>query len=231
MTLRATYSLAFSAGVTDGDCRPTRSLQHRTLRGAARPQDDRSAQATLGGEGPRRDVCVVDPIEARIAPVNNGGIYYTGPSEDWSRLGRMWWSVPDGIDTFAIWKEITTVYHEGAPGHHLQFSQTLAEQENLNRWQRLMCWVSGCGEGWAFYAERLMGELGYLDDPGAHLGMLDAQLMGAANVALDIGVHLELEIPAGTGWREGEARSSQSRRLPCVGNLEGARASLSRLPG
>ncbi len=34
--------------------------------------------------------------------------------------------------------------------------------------------------------------------------MLDAQLMGAANVALDIGVHLELEIPAGTGWREGE---------------------------
>jgi uncharacterized protein (DUF885 family) len=28
--------------------------------------------------------------------------------------------------------------------------------------------------------------------------------MGAANVALDIGVHLELEIPAGTGWREGE---------------------------
>jgi Uncharacterized protein conserved in bacteria len=49
-----------------------------------------------------------------------------------------------------------------------------------------------------------MGELGYLDDPGVHLGMLDAQLMGAANVALDIGVHLELEIPAGTGWREGE---------------------------
>ena len=49
----------------------------------------------------------------------------------------MWWSVPDGIDTFATWKEVTTVYHEGAPGHHLQNSQTLAEQENLNRWQRL----------------------------------------------------------------------------------------------
>jgi uncharacterized protein (DUF885 family) len=143
-------------------------------------------------------------IEALIAPVNNGGIYYTAPSEDWSRPGRMWWSVPDGTDTFATWKEVTNVYHEGAPGHHLQRSQTLAEQENLNRWQKLMCWVPGSGEGWATYAERLMGELGYLDDPGAHLGMLDAQLMGAANVALDIGVHLELEIPAGTGWREGE---------------------------
>ncbi len=49
-----------------------------------------------------------------------------------------------------------------------------------------------------------MGELGYLDDPGAHLGMLDGQLLLAALVALDIGVHLELEIPEGTGWREGE---------------------------
>ena len=28
------------------------------------------------------------------------------------------------------------------------------------------CWVSGHGEGWALYAERLMDDLGYLDDPG-----------------------------------------------------------------
>jgi uncharacterized protein (DUF885 family) len=144
-------------------------------------------------------------IEAMIAPVNDGGIYYSEPSEDWSRPGRMWWSVPSGLDSFATWKEVTTVYHEGVPGHHLQISQSLAGQENLNRWQRLMSWVSGYGEGWATYAERLMGELGYLDDdPGAYLGMLDMQMMSAANVALDIGVHLELEIPKGTGWREGE---------------------------
>ena len=58
-----------------------------------------------------------------------------------------------------------------------------------------MCWVSGHGEGWALYSKRLMGELGYLDDPGAHLGMLEGQLLLAAQVALDIGVHLELEIP------------------------------------
>ena len=144
-------------------------------------------------------------IEAMIAPVNDGGIYYSEPSEDWSRPGRMWWSVPSGLDSFATWKEVTTVYHEGVPGHHLQISQSLTEQENLNRWQRRMSWVSGYGEGWATYAERLMGELGYLDDdPGAYLGMLDMQMMPAANVALDIGVHLELEIPRGTGWREGE---------------------------
>src|SRR5580693_3722110 len=144
-------------------------------------------------------------IEAMIAPVDDGGISYSEPSEDWSRPGRMWWSVPSGLDSFATWKEVTTVYHEGVPGHHLQISQSLTERETLNRWQRLMSWVSGYGEGWATYAERLMSELGYLDDdPGAYLGMLDMQMMSAANVALDIGVHLELEIPKGTGWREGE---------------------------
>jgi uncharacterized protein (DUF885 family) len=143
-------------------------------------------------------------IEAMIAPTNDGGIYYSGPSEDWSRPGRMWWSVPEGMETFGTWKEVTTVYHEGVPGHHLQISQTVAEQQTLNRWQRRMGWVSGHGEGWALYAERLMGELGYLDDPGEYLGMLDGQLLLAAQVALDIGVHLELKIPKGAGWREGE---------------------------
>jgi uncharacterized protein (DUF885 family) len=143
-------------------------------------------------------------IEAMIAPTADGGIYYTGPSEDWSRPGRMWWTVPGGVEEFSTWKEITTIYHEGAPGHHLQVSQAVFEKESLNRWQRLLCWVSGHGEGWALYAERLMEELGYLSDPGALLGMLDAQLLRAARVVVDLGVHLELPMAAGTGWREGE---------------------------
>jgi uncharacterized protein (DUF885 family) len=142
-------------------------------------------------------------IEAVIAPTNDGGMSYTGPSDDWSRPGRIFWSVPDGVETFSTWKEATVVYHEGVPGHHLQMSHAMAERENLNRWQR-MSWVSGHGEGWALYAERLMGELGYLDDPGAYLGMLDSQQLLAAQVPLDIGVHLELDVPRGTGWREGQ---------------------------
>src|SRR3984957_7044786 len=142
-------------------------------------------------------------VEAVIAPTSDGGIWYTAPSDDWSRPGRMWWSVPAGVETFATWKEVTVVYHEGVPGHHLQISHALANTESLNRWQRLS-WVSGHGEGWALYAERLMGELGYLDDPGAYLGMLDSQQLFAAQVTLDIGVHLELDVPRGGGRREGE---------------------------
>ena len=143
-------------------------------------------------------------IEACLAPTGDGGVYYTGPSEDWSRPGRMWWSVPEGIDEFSTWQEITTVYHEGAPGHHLQISAAVANQATLNRWQRLVCWVSGHGEGWALYSERLMEELGYLEDPGAHMGMLDGQMLRAARVVVDLGVHLRLEVPKGAGWREGE---------------------------
>ena len=148
-------------------------------------------------------------IEAMIAPTSDGGIYYTGPSEDWTRPGRMWWTVPDGVEQFSTWKEITTIYHEGVPGHHLQVSQAVFEKESLNRWQRLLCWVSGHGEGWALYAERLMEELGYLADPGALLGMLDGQLLRASRVVVDLGVHLQLPIPAGTGWHEGETWNAE----------------------
>ncbi|MGI8434550.1 MAG: DUF885 domain-containing protein [Nocardioidaceae bacterium] len=135
-------------------------------------------------------------IECCLAPTNDGGIYYTGPSEDWSRPGRMWWAVPSGVDEFSTWREVTTVYHEGVPGHHLQVGQTAYRSDLLNRWQRTMCWVSGHGEGWALYAERLMDDLGYLADPGDKLGMLDGQGMRAARVIVDIGVHLGLRIPA-----------------------------------
>jgi uncharacterized protein (DUF885 family) len=134
-------------------------------------------------------------LECRIAPTQTGGIYYTAPSDDFSRPGRMWWSVPEGVTTFNTWREKTTVYHEGVPGHHLQIGQAVYERATLNSWRRLACWVSGHGEGWALYAERLMADLGFLADPGDRLGMLDGQRMRAARVVLDIGVHLGLPCP------------------------------------
>ena len=134
-------------------------------------------------------------IECCIAPTNEGGIYYTGPSPDFSRPGRMWWSVPEGEETFTTWRETSTVYHEGVPGHHLQIAIATALQGTMNSWRTNMLWVSGHGEGWALYAERLMEELGYLKDQGDRMGMLNAQRMRAARVVFDIGVHCEMPIP------------------------------------
>ncbi|WP_030144314.1 DUF885 domain-containing protein [Glycomyces sp. NRRL B-16210] len=146
-------------------------------------------------------------IECKIAPTEDGAIYYTGPSEDFSRPGAMWWSVPEGQQLFGKWREKSTVYHEGVPGHHLQVGQTMARVELLNRFQRQLMWCSGHGEGWALYSERLMDELGYYDDdPAGRLGMLDAQAFRAARVVVDIGLHCEFTIPEDNpfGWRPGE---------------------------
>jgi uncharacterized protein (DUF885 family) len=138
-------------------------------------------------------------IECMIAPTQEGGIYYTGPTDDFSRPGRMWWSVPEGVTEFDTWRELTTVYHEGVPGHHLQIAQAVYNRSELNSWRRLLAGTSGHAEGWALYAERLMEQLGYLDDPADRLGMLDGQRMRAARVVLDIGVHLGKPRLDGTG--------------------------------
>jgi len=138
-------------------------------------------------------------LECMIAPTQSGGIYYTPPTDDFSRPGRMWWSVPPGVTEFNTWRELTTVYHEGVPGHHLQVAQAVFNKDDLNDWRRNVSWSSGHGEGWALYAERLMLDLGYLDDPGDRLGMLDGQRMRAARVVLDIGVHLSKPKLTGEG--------------------------------
>jgi uncharacterized protein (DUF885 family) len=144
----------------------------------------------------------VRTIEGRVIEVSGLGVYYTGPSEDFRRPGRMWWSLPAGVEDMTTWRETTTVFHEGVPGHHLQIGQTVYNAALLNRWQRLLMECSAHAEGWALYAERLMDELGFLADPGDRLGMLDAQELRAARVVLDIGVHLQLPLPASEGLGE-----------------------------
>jgi len=136
-------------------------------------------------------------VEAMIAPPGGAAaMYYTGPSEDFSRPGRTWYPTL-GRTHFPIWGEVSICYHEAVPGHHLQIGMTRYLTERLNRFQRTLAWNAGHGEGWALYAERLMGELGYLDDPAYELGMLRAQAMRAVRVIVDIGLHLELAIPQG----------------------------------
>ncbi len=149
-------------------------------------------------------------LECMIAPTQTGGIYYTPPSEDFARPGRMWWSVPEGVTEFDTWRELTTVYHEGVPGHHLQNGHAIHRSAVLNTWRR-QHFVSGHGEGWALYAERLMAELGYLDDPADRLGMLDGQRLRALRVVLDIGVHLGKPRLDGTGVWDYEYALGQMR--------------------
>jgi uncharacterized protein (DUF885 family) len=164
---------------------------------------DKAVSALAGSQFDIPDA--IRRIDCKIAPTTSGGIYYTGPSEDFARPGAMWWAVPKGVHDFSTWREVTVVYHEGVPGHHLQVAQTAYRRDLLNRWRRFGCWVSGHGEGWALYAERLMAELGYLEEPGPRLGMLDSQALRATRVVVDIGVHLGLAAPEEVGGETWDA--------------------------
>ena len=150
----------------------------------------------------------IDPrikvVEVMIPPAGGAlAPYYSGPSEDFVRPGRTWW--PSGTRTsFALWTDISTAYHEGVPGHHLQIGTIRCLGDTLSRYQRSLTFVSGHGEGWALYAERLMGELGYLDNPEHYFGMLSAQALRCVRVIIDIGMHLQLTIPKTERFHPGE---------------------------
>lgn len=203
---------AVADAVAQLDADPARRLQGvDTLQAWMQDTSDAAVAALAGVQ-----FDIPEPLrrlECMIAPTESGGIYYTPPSEDFRRAGRMWWSVPPGVTEFSTWRELTTVYHEGVPGHHLQIGAAMIERERLNRWRR-HSWNSGHGEGWALYAERLMAELGFLDDPGDRLGMLDGQRQRAARVVVDIGVHLGLPHPDGTGpWRGDDVLTFMLRHM------------------
>lgn len=144
-------------------------------------------------------------LDCRIAPPGGtAGAYYTNPTDDFSRPGAMWWALPPDKESFTTWRETSIVYHEGVPGHHMQIATAMYHAERLNRFQRMLAWVPAYSEGWALYAELLMREFGYLSDDGDLFGMLNENIFRAARVIIDIGMHLELRIPSGTGFHDGE---------------------------
>jgi uncharacterized protein (DUF885 family) len=147
----------------------------------------------------------VTRVEACIAPEGSAAApYYTAPTQDFSRPGRTW--LPTlGQTRFPLWNLVSTWYHEGVPGHHLQLAHWAYLSSELSVFQTMVGSVSACSEGWALYAERLMDELGaYEGNPGARMGYLDAQLMRAIRVVIDIGMHLELAIPADSPLAPGQ---------------------------
>ncbi len=135
-------------------------------------------------------------VEAMIAPPGSAAApYYTRPAHDFSRPGRTW--LPTlGRERFPLWDLVSIWYHEGVPGHHLQLAQWAYVSGDLSTYQTSLGSVSANVEGWALYAERLMDELGYLTEPGARMGYLDAQQLRAVRVVIDIGMHLRLPVPA-----------------------------------
>lgn len=80
-----------------------------------------------------------------------------------------------------------TALHEAYPGHHLQLVWS-NRQETIPR--RMASFLSTLFiEGWAFYCEELMEELGYIAEPIQRLARLKDQLWRAARIILDVSLH------------------------------------------
>jgi uncharacterized protein (DUF885 family) len=143
-------------------------------------------------------------VTVNLAPPGTSlGAWYHGPSEDLSRLGSIWYALGER-SRIPYWQEVSTAYHEGFPGHHLQVGVAVLQRERLSRFHRLFVWYSGSGEGWALYAERLMDELGFFENPDYRLGLLASQLFRSTRVVLDIGAHLGKRIPDDAPLHPGE---------------------------
>ncbi len=162
-----------------------------------------TAQTVIAMDGVHFDI---DPrvrfCDARLAPEGGAAApYYIGPSEDLSRPGTTWFPTL-GATSFPWWRHASTWYHEAVPGHHLQHATAILLAERQTRFHRLAGWLSGWGEGWALYAERLMDELGAFTDEADELGYLANQALRAARVVVDIGLHLDKTIPQEIGVLE-----------------------------
>jgi uncharacterized protein (DUF885 family) len=81
----------------------------------------------------------------------------------------------------------STAFHEAYPGHHLQVSIAL-ERKDLHPLQRYF-FLSGFGEGWALYSERLADEMGLFSSDVDRLGLLSNEALRAARLVVDSGMH------------------------------------------
>lgn len=129
------------------------------------------------------------PWGVRAMPATDGpdaAENYSGPGLDGSRPG--WFNANAiGYKTRPRWGMETLVAHEAVPGHHLQSARAV-ELGTLPKFRRAN-WYVAYGEGWALYAETLGFELGLYQDPASRFGHLQGQILRAARLVVDTGIH------------------------------------------
>lgn len=111
--------------------------------------------------------------------------FYLVPASDGSRPGQF--HAGTGGEPVPRYTMASLAYHEAVPGHHFQIAT--AQESDLASPQRLLT-STGHVEGWALYAERLAAEVGvYAGDPLSDFGRLDYELLRAARLIVDTGIH------------------------------------------
>lgn len=152
----------------------------------------REAMSRAFGTLPVADV-LVKPYPAFA---ESGSGEYHSSSEDGTRPGIYYIAVTEPEERTRAW-QLSTLYHETYPGHHLQGAIALELGDKVHSIARYF-WNSGFGEGWALYSERLADELGLYRNPLDHIGLYSDQGARAARLVIDTGLHTK-------GWTRQQA--------------------------
>ncbi len=139
----------------------------------------------LFGRLPKNQLAVV-PMESYRSASSPPADYSIGAG-DGSRPGRI------NVNEYAPEKRLllnveAIAYHEGVPGHHLQFS-IAQELTGLPPFRKFNLDLNAYTEGWAFYSERLGKEVGFYQDPYSDYGRLQNEMWRAVRWVVDTGVH------------------------------------------
>jgi uncharacterized protein (DUF885 family) len=129
------------------------------------------------------DVVEMESFRSASAPPAD----YSIGAGDGSRPGRI------NVNEYAPEKRLllnveAIAYHEGVPGHHLQFS-IAQELTGLPPFRKFNLDLNAYTEGWAFYSERLGKEVGFYQDPYSEYGRLQNEMWRAVRWVVDTGVH------------------------------------------
>ncbi len=148
-------------------------------------QMEQKLPSWFGKQPPTRlEVVAMDSFRAPAAVPAD----YSPGTNDGSRPGRI------NVNEYAPEKRLllnveAIAYHEGIPGHHLQFS--IAESlPDIPEFRRNASF-NAYSEGWAFYSERLGREMGFYQDPYSEYGRLGNEMWRSVRLVVDTGVHFK----------------------------------------
>ncbi len=132
-----------------------------------------------------KEVFDIEPKAEVIVIGGSGGGFYVHASLDGSRPGAYY--IGNQVDDYRYWMR-TIAYHEAVPGHHFQIA--IGNEQDVPLFTKGGGFYTAFVEGWALYAEYLAMEMGwYENDVYSELGRLQWELLRAARLVVDTGLH------------------------------------------